>query len=91
MCHRPIFLFRLNGDALMKETSVLISISKPDSKVEAESSMSFSESDPMPPDCKDDDVDDDQLSCPVPSNKRNSLFELSTTLAYADDDQENYR
>ena len=79
----------------MKERTALISITKPepDSKVEAEPSMSFNESDAdanaMPPDCKDDD-DDDQLSCPVPSNKRNSLFELSTALAYADDDQEHY-
>jgi hypothetical protein len=43
----------------------------------------------LPPDCKDQDGD--ELDCPVPeqSNKRNSLFELST-LAYADegDDEE---
>ena len=60
--------------------------------VQRRSSMSMpfqTSSDGMPPDCKDQDGD--ELDCPVPeqSNKRNSLFELST-LAYADegDDEE---
>jgi len=73
--------FRVKGDVLMKDNH-LISVSKSDSKVEIGSSMSFKLDDAMPPESKDED----ELSCPVPS-KRNSLYDMSTALAYADDDQ----